>query len=87
MARLRAREVTRYGHVRIAPGGDLHDAHEAFMQWAALYDVSGRTQRSREQHERWIAQLPPHVKVHRLSSDQSPLMLVRASLDALAFVT
>ncbi len=83
MARLREREVTRYGHARIAAGGELHDAHNAFMKWAALYDVSGHTQRSREQHERWLAQLPAHINVHRLSSEQSPLMLVRASRHAL----
>lgn len=84
MARLRDREVARYGHVRIAPGGDLHDAHEAFMEWAALYDVPGHTQRSLEQHARWLSLLPTHVKVHRLSSDQGPSMLVRATRDALS---
>jgi adenylate kinase family enzyme len=84
MARLRAREVTRYGHVRIAPGGDLHHAHEAFMEWAALYDVSGHSQRSLDQHERWIAQLPSHVSVHRFTSDQSLTMLLRSTRDTLS---
>ncbi len=57
MARLRAREVARWG-ARIAPGGDMAAAHATFIEWAAAYDVAGPDQRSRRLHEEWLATLP-----------------------------
>ena len=42
LARLRAREIERYGEDAIAAGGELHDAHANFL---AL-------------HEAWLATLP-----------------------------
>src|SRR3989442_2601089 len=38
LARLRAREVERYGREAIAPGGELREAHVEFLDWAARYD-------------------------------------------------
>jgi adenylate kinase family enzyme len=34
LARLRARELTRYGQEAIAYGGKLHKAHVEFLEWA-----------------------------------------------------
>jgi adenylate kinase family enzyme len=58
LARLREREVQRYGVAAIAPGGPLRGAHEAFMTWAAAYDDGGPEIRSRRLHEVWLTALP-----------------------------
>jgi adenylate kinase family enzyme len=58
LARLRAREIIRYGHEAIAPGGRLHKAHVEFLDWARRYDNGGLDMRSRALHERWIQRLP-----------------------------
>jgi hypothetical protein len=58
MARLRAREVERYGRKAIAPGGALHGSHTEFLDWAARYDAGGLDMRSRALHEAWLATLP-----------------------------
>lgn len=79
LARLRARERARYGDERIAPGGDLFDAHRAFMSWAEGYDRAGTEQRSRTVHEQWLARLPASVRVLRVDG--------AASVDALVAET
>jgi adenylate kinase family enzyme len=61
LTRLRAREVVRYGHRAIAPGGELHDAHVAFLDWAGRYDAGGAEMRSRALHEAWLSTLPSAV--------------------------
>jgi adenylate kinase family enzyme len=58
LARLRAREVERYGREAIAPGGALHGSHTEFLDWAARYDAGGLDMRSRALHEAWLAALP-----------------------------
>jgi adenylate kinase family enzyme len=77
MQRLRARELMRYGHEAIAPGGRLHQAHVTFLEWAARYDLADVTERSRTLHEDWLAAMP--VPVVRLEGDRS----VAAQLAAL----
>ncbi len=57
MARLRAREATRFG-ARIAPGGDMHASSQEFLAWAESYDSAGTDQRSLARHEAWLAALP-----------------------------
>jgi adenylate kinase family enzyme len=57
-ARLRERERHRFGTEALAPGGAMHDAHVAFMNWAAAYDEGGEDMRSRQRHETWLAALP-----------------------------
>jgi adenylate kinase family enzyme len=42
IARLKAREHRRFGQAALAPGGARHDAHVAFMSWAAAYDGGAR---------------------------------------------
>jgi len=59
MARLRAREVERYGEAAVAPGGARHAKAEAFLEWAAGYDERLEApERSRALHEQWLAALP-----------------------------
>lgn len=58
LVRLRAREVERYGQEEIAPGGPLHQAHAAFLDWARRYDAGGLEMRSRVLHETWLSTLP-----------------------------
>jgi len=67
LARLRAREVGRYGQHAIAPGGALHGAHVEFLEWAGRYDTGGPEMRSRAMHEAWLAALP--CPVVRLEDD------------------
>ena len=69
LARLRAREIARYGHQAIAPGGELHQAHVDFLEWASRYDTGGLEMRSRALHEAWLAALP--CPVLRLEGDRS----------------
>jgi adenylate kinase family enzyme len=60
LARLKARERHRFGN-RIAPGGDMERLHASFLNWAAQYDDSGFTGRSRLRHETWLAERPSPV--------------------------
>lgn len=58
LARLRAREIEKFGTEALAPGGRMHENHKAFMAWAAAYDAGGMDMRSRVRHEAWLADLP-----------------------------
>jgi adenylate kinase family enzyme len=80
MARLRAREVIRYGAARVRAGGDLAEATEDFLAWAARYDDAGPEQRSRVGHEAWLALLP--CPVLRLDSSAPIEELCRQVIDA-----
>jgi D-glycero-D-manno-heptose 1,7-bisphosphate phosphatase len=60
MARLRAREVARFGD-RIAPGGDMHRTSVEFLDWASRYEFGDRPGRSRARHEAWLKTLPCRV--------------------------
>ena len=57
LARLREREVLRFGSSALEPGGRLHDHHREFLDWAASYDDGGMAGRSRQRHEAWLARL------------------------------
>jgi adenylate kinase family enzyme len=69
LARLRAREIERYGRQAIALGGALHEAHVEFLEWAGRYDTGDPEMRSRAMHEAWLAALP--CSVVRLEGDLS----------------
>ena len=58
MARLKKREIDRYGLEAISPGGWFHENHQEFMAWAEKYDLGGEDMRSRTVHEQWISKLP-----------------------------
>ncbi len=69
LARLREREIARYGRQAIAVGGDLHLAYVEFLEWAGRYDTGGLAMRSRVLHEAWLAALP--CAVLRLEGNRS----------------
>ena len=48
--RLRAREFGRFGQ-RIMPGGDMYEAHQKFLIWAAEYDKGDLSVRSKMLHD------------------------------------
>jgi adenylate kinase family enzyme/GNAT superfamily N-acetyltransferase len=54
--RLQKREYERFGK-RIRAGGDMHDNHREFIEWAKTYDTAGADQRSRALHEEWFKRL------------------------------
>ncbi len=58
MARLRERERGRWGADAIAPGGKMRETYDAFMSWAASYDLGDETIRSLRLHEKWLTTLP-----------------------------
>jgi hypothetical protein len=78
MARLRAREIERYGAAALAPGGSLHQAHVEVLDWAERYDAGGLDMRSRARHEAWLA---PLSGVLRLEGDR-PVAEQLARLEA-----
>jgi adenylate kinase family enzyme len=61
LARLRAREREQFGADALAPGGAMHENHEAFIAWAASYDDGDLSMRSRARHEAWLSLLPCRV--------------------------
>lgn len=54
LQRLDKREKERHG-ARILPGGDMHEAHLAFRDWASRYDDPDFSGRSLASHESWLA--------------------------------
>ncbi len=57
LARIKARELARYGAERLAPGGDLHTVYEKFCNWAVAYDVDTENLRSRTKELEWLSNL------------------------------
>lgn len=55
--RIKKREKERFGS-RIEPGGDMHQGHLDFLEWAKLYDFGGTDMRSRAKHDEWQKLLP-----------------------------
>jgi len=80
LTRLRARELERYGHAALAPGGAMHEAHAAFLDWAGRYDEGGLEMRSRQLHEAWLSGLA--CRVVRLEGDR-PMADLLAELEEL----
>ncbi|MBR5858323.1 MAG: AAA family ATPase [Clostridia bacterium] len=58
--RLRKREHERFGK-RIEQGGDMHEQHLQFIEWAGKYDSGGTEMRSKAQHDQWQKRLPCDV--------------------------
>ncbi|WP_122208641.1 adenylate kinase [Pseudomonas viridiflava] len=68
LERLAVREKERFGD-RIAPGGDMHEIHVAFRDWASQYDVPTFSGRNRGWHEDWLLkQKAPVMRVDGLNS-------------------
>lgn len=55
LERLAKREAQRFGD-RLAPGGDMHDIHMAFREWASQYDNPHFSGRNRQRHEAWLSE-------------------------------
>lgn len=51
--RLNSREFQRFGD-KISPGGDMHESHQEFIEWATLYDTGGLEIRSATLHREWL---------------------------------
>jgi hypothetical protein len=73
MARIKQREVERYG-CRIEPGGEMAASSAEFLAWAASYDTGGLEHRSLASHEAWLSR--QSAPVLRLDSEASPSQLV-----------
>lgn len=54
--RLRWREAKRYGN-RILFGGDMHEQHNKFLEWASQYDEGVLEGRSKQRHQDWLLSL------------------------------
>lgn len=81
MARLRAREVQRYGAAALAPGGAMHGGHTEFLAWAERYDTAGTEQRSRVTHEAWLATCAcPVLRIERDTTVAERVARVEAAL-------
>lgn len=80
LARIRARETTRYGPERLAEGGDLYLVFEKFLRWAADYDLPADTWRSRSRELDWLNQLSSPVirlEVEQTTEEQVARILAR----------
>jgi len=79
--RLKNREEGRYGSEIISPTGSMHKIHSDFMDWASRYDSAGLEQRSRVTHEKWIENLPDHVKIIRIEENLPPSEVAQLAID------
>lgn len=71
LQRLDQREAARHG-ARILPGGDMHDAHMAFRDWASRYDDPEFDGRNFAQHQKWlIRQSAPVLRLNGENSAES----------------
>jgi len=73
LARLRRRELDRFGAAALAPGGAMHENHEAFLEWAARYDEGDETIRSLARHSAWLSRLPCPVRRFEGAGSQDAL--------------
>ena len=78
--RLRSRERERFGD-RVLQGGDMYEAHEAFIDWASRYDkgdIDGKTLR---RHEEYLAiQTCPVVELRGTQTLEQATRLILAEL-------
>jgi adenylate kinase family enzyme len=81
LERLRTREQERFGSEALAPGGEMHDNHRDFIEWARSYDDGDLSMRSLALHEAWLDRLP--CTVLRLDGARPTEELTEAVLVAL----
>lgn len=81
LERLAARETQRFGD-RIAPGGDMHQIHVAFREWASQYDDPQFSGRNRAWHEAWLSQQT--APVLRIDGMKRPEQMVADVVHALS---
>lgn len=74
--RLKRREQERHGN-RILPGGDMHQAHIEFMEWATQYDQGYMSGRNKLRHEEWMARLAcPVLRIENELPTEAVIKLV-----------
>ncbi|MGZ9668249.1 adenylate kinase [Pseudomonas sp. GNP014] len=84
LERLAAREKERFGD-RIAPGGDMHEIHVAFREWASQYDDPNFSGHNRAWHEAWLSeQTAPVLRIDGMNSAEK---MVADVIHALSQVT
>ncbi|MBC3248603.1 adenylate kinase [Pseudomonas lurida] len=81
LERLAARETQRFGD-RIAPGGDMHQIHVAFREWASQYDDPQFSGRNRAWHEAWLSQQT--APILRIDGMKRPEQMVADVVHALS---
>ena len=81
LERLAARETQRFSD-RIAPGGDMHQIHVAFREWASQYDDPQFSGRNRAWHEAWLSQQT--APVLRIDGMKRPEQMVADVVHALS---
>lgn len=81
MQRIREREADRFAG-KVAPGGEMHGRHLAFLQWAQAYDGrrAHEDARSQEADLLWLARLPCPALM--LSSDRLAALECAACMHA-----
>lgn len=60
LERLQQRQEQRFGD-RVREGGDMYDAHKAFLNWASGYDDPEFAGRNRAMHQNWLDALKAPV--------------------------
>lgn len=84
LERLAAREKERFGD-RIAPGGDMHEIHVAFREWASQYDDPNFSGRNRAWHEAWLSeQTAPVLRIDGMNSAEKMVADVIHALSQVA---
>jgi len=81
--RLEQREKERHGE-RICDGGDIHDRHKRFVEWAKTYDTDN-PDRSLKLHEQWIDTL--HCPVLRINGTLSVANIVAQIIEQVTEAT
>jgi adenylate kinase family enzyme len=83
LARLRERELVRFGEAALSPGGAMHENHREFLDWAAAYDDGGLSMRSLARHREWLERLPcPVLRLEGVLAVDEQVERVVASLAA-----
>ena len=81
LARLKAREIYRYGEEALSSGGWFHKNHVEFMEYARSYDAGGLDIRSRQLHDRWLSTIPcPVLKIEEPLSISELISTVQKKL-------
>lgn len=78
--RLIKREKERFGD-RIEPGRDMHENHEAFIEWAGSYETGGFGMRSRKSEMAWMERAKsPVIKIEKEIPLRDEVTLVLESI-------
>ena len=83
MARLRQRELDRYGSDIKHPDNPQYASHQGFLDWAADYDTGGLDLRSKMRHEQWMEQLnQPVIRLEGLGTVEENLKIIQDVIES-----